>query len=1036
MNLVHSRSLVAAGLVAALVAFPAAASAQHGSVSGRVTDQANGQAIVGARAAVVGTSLMTQTNADGRYTLAAVKAGSVNLRVSAIGYGAATRTVTVPADGAVTEDIALTLQPYSLDEIVVTASGEQAKRELGHAVSAIAAADLVPNAPITDINQLLQSRVAGVSVFESPLTGAEARVRIRGANSLSLSNEPIYYIDGIRMESATGSSSIGIGGTNPSRLSDLNPEEIESIEVVKGPSASTLYGTDAVNGVIVIKTKHGRAGPPTWNVYSEMGVIRDYNTWPTAYRAWTTNPRSVVPDSSSQDTNGVQCLLSQAAAGVCTQDSVSQYNLFEDPAASPLGTGWRGQMGAQVSGGTDAVRYFLSSEYEEELGLLRMPEFAYNRFTSKWGAPEVPYDYYRPNARTRVSLRANLQSTFSPKLDVQISTGFITSNQRLPQTDNNTTGLLSNAFGGPGHRDNWRFSPDTQVLYGYRAFTPDEMFAEVVGQKINRFIGSGTVNWRPTSWLTGRVIAGVDFTSRVDDDLCRQFECTPFGQDSLGYKEDNRTGFHDYTLDGNLAATYLVTRELRGKTTVGLQFVHNLFERNGAFARDLPPGATTVSAGATQSASEATTETKTMGAYIEQQLAYRERLYLTAALRGDDNSAFGKDFRAAYYPKLGLSYVISEESYFPTISWLSNLRLRGAVGASGQQPGSTDAIPFYAPVTSAVEGQNKAALIFSSCGNDKLKPERASEVELGLDAAAFESRVSVELTYYRKRASDALIARPVAPSAGACATRFINLGSVRNSGVEVSVNTTLISRPTFGWDMTLNIAHNTNVIEDLGKDDLGQNIPPIVGTTIQQREGYPVDGYWQRPILSYHDLNGDGMIAASEVIVGDSAVFVGPSLAPTEATFSSGFDLLNRRLRVSAMFDYKGGRFQLNGTERIRCESRLNCDGEIDPQSPLWKQARVVALRDHPARTQWGFFEPADALRFRELAVTYELPTVIAHAMHAGRVTVTASGRNLKRWTKYSGLDPESGYIDGGLQTDFQTQPPGTYWILRVNASF
>src|SRR6185503_1435043 len=211
-NLVHSRSLVAAGLVAALVAFPAAASAQHGSVSGRVTDQANGQAIVGARAAVVGTSLMTQTNADGRYTLAAVKAGSVNLRVSAIGYGAATRTVTVPADGAVTEDIALTLQPYSLDEIVVTASGEQAKRELGHAVSAIAAADLVPNAPITDINQLLQSRVAGVSVFESPLTGAEARVRIRGANSLSLSNEPIYYIDGIRMESATGSSSIGIGG--------------------------------------------------------------------------------------------------------------------------------------------------------------------------------------------------------------------------------------------------------------------------------------------------------------------------------------------------------------------------------------------------------------------------------------------------------------------------------------------------------------------------------------------------------------------------------------------------------------------------------------------------------------------------------------------------------------------------------------------------------------------------------------------------------------------------------------------------------
>jgi len=1034
MNLTFVRSLCTGTvLAAATLAVPAALSAQHGSVGGRVTDQAGGQPIVGARAAVVGTSLVTQTNADGRYLLPGVKAGTATLRISAIGYAAAMRSVTVAAGEVASEDVALTLQPYSLDEIVVTAAGEQAKREVGHAVTAISADSLVQRAPITNINQLLQSRAAGVSVFESPLTGAEARVRIRGANSLSLSNEPIYYIDGIRMESSTGSSSIGIGGTNPSRLNDLNPEEIESIEIVKGPSASTLYGTDAVNGVIVIRTKHGRAGPPQWNVYSEMGVIKDYNRWPTAYRGWRTGPTA---GTNSLATNGVQCLLSGVTAGTCVQDSVTTYNLFEDPIASPLGTGWRGQLGAQVSGGTDAVRYFLSSEYEEEIGLMHMPEFAYSRFTNRWAAPEVPYEYYRPNARERVSLRANINTSFSPKLDVQIASNFITSDQRLPQTDNNTTGLLSNAFGGPGHRNNWRFAPDTQVLYGYRAFTPDEMFAEEVSQKINRFIGSGTVNWRPNAWLTGRVIAGVDFTSRVDADLCKQYECTPFGQDSLGYKEDNRSGFHDYTLDGNLAATYQMRADLRGKTTVGLQFVHNLFERNGAFARDLPPGATTVSAGATQSSSEATTETKTLGAYIEQQLAYRERLYLTAALRGDDNSAFGKDFHAAYYPKLGLSYVISEESYFPTISWLSNLRLRGAVGASGQQPGSTDAIPFYSPVTSAVEGQNKAALVFSSCGNDNLRPERASELELGLDAAAFQNRVNVEFTYYRKRATDALIARPVPPSAGACATRFINLGAVRNSGLELSVNTTLISRAAFGWDVTFNVSHNTNVIEDLGKDDLGNDIPPIVGTTIQEREGYPIDGYWQRPILAYRDINGDGLIAASEVIVGDSAVFIGPSLAPTEATFSSGFDLLNRRLRISAMFDLKLGRWQLNGTERIRCESRLNCDGEIDPSSPLWKQARVVALKDHPARTQWGFFEPADALRWRELAITYELPTVLARAMHAGRMTLTASGRNLKRWTKYSGLDPESGYIDAGLQTDFQTQPPGTYWILRLNASF
>ena len=230
-------------LAAALLAAPPAARAQLGTIAGRVTDQERGQPLGGARVAVVGTALITQTNADGRYVLAGVRPGQASLRVSAIGYGAVVRPVTVTAGEIAAQDVVLALHPFSLDEIVVTATGDQAKREMGNQISTLNTDSLVPNAPIADINDLLTSRAAGVSVFESPLTGAEARVRIRGANSLSLSNEPIYYIDGIRMESATGSSSIGIGGTNPSRVNDINPEEIESIEIVKGPSASTLYGT-------------------------------------------------------------------------------------------------------------------------------------------------------------------------------------------------------------------------------------------------------------------------------------------------------------------------------------------------------------------------------------------------------------------------------------------------------------------------------------------------------------------------------------------------------------------------------------------------------------------------------------------------------------------------------------------------------------------------------------------------------------------------------------------------------------------------
>src|SRR6266581_5623293 len=257
-----SRVLHVPVVVALLIGWVPVATAQQGggAVGGVVTDETSGNPIVAARVAPVGTSIFAQTNASGHYVLAGLSPGQVTLRVSAIGYGAVTRAVPIASGEVATQDFALTLQPYSLDEIVVTATGEQAKREVANAVSTVSAATVVQTGPIANMNDLLGARVPGVEVLPSAITGGGARVRIRGTNSLSLSNEPIYYIDGIRMESSVNSSSIGIGGTNPSRVNDINADEIESYDVVKGPSASTLYGTDAANGVIVITTKRGHDG--------------------------------------------------------------------------------------------------------------------------------------------------------------------------------------------------------------------------------------------------------------------------------------------------------------------------------------------------------------------------------------------------------------------------------------------------------------------------------------------------------------------------------------------------------------------------------------------------------------------------------------------------------------------------------------------------------------------------------------------------------------------------------------------------------
>lgn len=1027
MNTKIFRVLCSGITAAVLAAFPAIAQAQ-GTIEGRVTDAVTGQPVTRARVVVIGTALVTQTSAEGRYVLAGVPAREVNVQVTSIGYGASSRAVTVESGARVTADFALTLRPFSLDEIVVTATGDQARKELGHQVATIRADSLaLEGAPASSLTELLAKKAPGVQVQYGNITGTESRIRIRGTSSLSLSNEPIFYIDGIRMESSNGSSSIGIGGSIPSRVGDINPEEIESIEIVRGPSAATLYGTDAANGVIVIRTKRGLPGAPKWTVYSELGVLNDRNQWPIAYRGWRSG---ALTATTSMPSNAVQCFLTQVARGECGQDSVSRFNLFEDPDASPLGTGWRGQAGAQVSGGSDAARYFVSSEYEDEIGVLRMPEFAYGRVVQTRGVAAVPYEQYRPNERKRISVRANVQANVNPKLDVAAFTSFISSNQRLPQTDNNTTGLLSNGYGGPGHKDNVSGITGLQN-YGYRLFTPDEFFAEAVRQDINRFVGSGTVNYRPNSWLSSRFIVGIDFTSRVDEDLCRRDECVAFSDSKEGYKEENRTTFHDYTVDANLTATYGLPQLFgaRARTTGGVQYFKNIFARNGAFGEHFAPGASTITPAAILSADETFTGTKTLGAFIEQHFSWNERLYITGALRMDDNSAFGKDFSAVYYPKFSASWVLSEEPFFPVVGWLANLRLRGAIGASGRQPNSTDALTFFSPTAGKFEGSDRPALVYSSIGDPTLQPERATELELGFDAAFADSRLNLEFTFYNKVTNQALIERPIAPSAGVDLSRFENLGSIRNRGVEVSLNAILASTPRFGWDLTLAGSHNANEIVTL-------NVPSIVGTTIQQREGYPIDSYWQRPILGYNDINGDGILEASELIVGDSAKFFGPNVAPDELTLSTGLDFFNRRLRITGLLDYKHGQYQLNGTERIRCESRLNCDGLIDPNAPLWKQARVVALREHASRTQAGFIEPVDVLRFRELAINYTLPDSWARIFRAERLNVTLAGRNLWRTTGYSGLDPESGYFEGGLQTDFQTQPPPTYWTLRLNANF
>jgi hypothetical protein len=479
---------------------------------------------------------------------------------------------------------------------------------------------------------------------------------------------------------------------------------------------------------------------------------------------------------------------------------------------------------------------------------------------------------------------------------------------------------------------------------------------------------------------------------------------------------------------------------LNSKTTGGAQYVNYQFAANYAGSNTLPPGAQTVTAGANKFASEATTTSKTLGFFIEEALAFRERLFVTMALRTDQNSAFGTNFQRVVYPKASVSYLISEEGFFPKPSWLGQFRLRSAYGASGQQPGPNDALRFFAASSTSLLGADAPTLVFSALGNADLKPERATEFEAGFETRMFGDRVSLEATYYNKKTQDALIAAVIPPTAGAGATtRLSNIGAVRNAGVEGLLTAQLVSRRAFAWDVTLNGSTNANKLVSLG------GTPPVIGTTISQKEGYPLHGYWTRPILGYEDKDGDNLLeysanaAQNEVMIGDTAVFLGYSTPRHELSVTNGLDLFGRALRIQALVDYKGGHKKLNNTERFRCDNTANCQGRNDPTASFFEQARVIARTVHPSGTFAGFIEDASFVRFRELSATYRVPTGISSRwLRSGNTSIAFSARNLGiLWDRWSGIDPETNYNTyGDAPVDFFTLPTPTYYTLRVNLGF
>jgi TonB-linked SusC/RagA family outer membrane protein len=991
-------------LVMLTLAWAPSLAAQGATVQGTVTDAASGAPIPDARVAVAGTKLQAVTNTLGAYRITGIPAGAVTLQIRRIGYKTLETTVALEPGQEFTGNYSLTASVVMLEEVVVTGTaGEQQRRAQAATVADIAVPDLLQVAPVTTVADVLRARVPGVSVTSgSGSSGTSNQIRVRGASSISLSNEPLLYIDGVRVATG-GGITFAVNGQLYERLNDLNPEDIESIELVKGPAAATLYGADASTGVIQVITKRGRPGA---NRFSQS-VSLDYNSIDRNFE-----PRTNFARCSAANVANVNNLLcsGQPVGTIVSDNPLLRENAFRT--GQTIGVGWSGRGGGVNYG------YYTSLNRETEDGVL----------------PN--------NAFERSSGRVNFNWLPAQNLTLDAGIGMTISRTDLPDNDNNIFGWLGNShLGLPSTR-----TVDGTGQNGWFGTQRDvaAMTAIENQRQTHRTIGTLTANWTPKPWFSNRFTAGVDWVREEDR---RFFPKNSRGSYAVnvGSIQEGRRGIERHTLDYLGNVQHSLASNVVSNVSFGFQLVETREELVFATGEGLTVNSNNVVTAASLRSGGQTWQLQRGIGFIGQwQVGLNNRLYGQFGLRFDNASSFGTESKWVTLPKVGVSWVASEEPFWKA-GFVNTLRLRAAWGSTGRIPGPGASLTTLAPAPFLDGTIVSPGAVPQNPGNPGLRFERGVEFEAGFDAGFLRDRIGVELTYFNKVSKDLILQQPLPPSEGFTQNPFVNIGSMVNRGLEVAVHGMLVNAPTLSWDVRLGANTLHNEVTDMG------SIAPF-GTLNRVQAGMQLGSWVTNRIISINEATG-------VVLVDSVRSFAGNVLPTFEANLSSNLTVL-RNLRLYASIDTKRGHKVRNFTDFFRETQLVRSDNRLD----TLKLSRVERLRRYGnpnagpgvpafvtvlgctggscARTvndvQEAYIQDASFVRLRELSLTYSMPPTFARAFRAQSAAITLAGQNLALWTEYQGYDPEV-VSDAGAafnRDDFFTQPPVRRVVLRVNLTF
>ncbi len=1006
-----------------------------GTIAGRVVDAITHVPLDQVAVHVEGPGVGAATTSAGRYTVRNIPPGTYRVAARRVGYTPLTKTITVSADSTAVVDFALAAAPTKLDEVVTTAVGEQRRYEVGNVISTINADSIVPTAPITSLTDLISARAPGVTIEETGgLTGSGEAIRIRGNSSLVLQGDPIVIVDGMRQDnsaggdlSATFNGARGIGShPTPSRLNDINFADVESIDVLKGPSASTEYGTDAANGVIVITTKHGTAGQPQWKASAERTRSDIPVSFPNGYYSW-----GHLTDGTR---TAVNCPLvpifgaPASTAGTCAVDSVTRWNPLNHAATSIFGSGSRQKYDMSVGGGPESVRYFVAGSLTNEHGIIQFPP-AFRQLADTAGI-HIPNSAFNANTEQQRSIRANTTIRLGSQTDLTATGSYVSTYQTTPQA----ASLYQGALFGPALRDQAHY-------YGYYYFnqpnyTPLATLANFGSQDTRRLIGGLTGSWRPSAWFVGHTILGLDHGSQRDNTLNYPLSNSVYqGGPPVIALGDGATDVYSVDLRGT--ATAAVTPSVRSATSIGVQMVDTRVIGQSAYARGITATNLTLNGATNATVTQQSNRQATLGGYGDEQIGIGDRLFLNGALRIDAGSGFGRAYSTAVYPKASISWLAVSDAR-------TTLRVRGAFGESGVQPTNGAAATLYAANVGYVGGTTVTTFPLAWPGNPHLRPERSRELEGGIDIGAWGNRLSIELAAYSKATRDALVNVNLGGSV-CCYIYQENIGKVRNTGLEGAITARLVQARWLAWDVAVNASLNQNRLVSLAPGVLSQIVSVYPGQE-RQAAGYPLYGVWA-PRVAFADDNHDGIIELNEATLADSASYVAPSLPTREVSVSTHLGLWRGAVTVGGLVDYRGG-YRIANLAAVYADFNGRQREDNVPSAPLWLQARAVENVAH------GGFNALDAedgsfVRIRELAVTYAVSRSVARALRQRSLSITGAVRNLKLWTRYTGVDPEAtntqqansqfaptsgGYVvNNDVRADLGAVPLARYWVVRLN---